>query len=334
MFIRSTLGDENAGQITSIHSLVLWPLYPAAFTLLTEKLGGNCEPDAVDLDVDFTELLEQKFNFPNTSAPITALLYLSLSKHLLAPGSSASSIELKHWFTRAAPELTASIVVEVFSIVRLLGYPPHTLVNKSLDSLVHPSDSQALNRWLLGTGNEDADANEIVCRWRCANSSYTWLSITRLRDSTASTQKADASEQRYQPSTLSNTSSYRLTWLAGPQTLKGFYDPISVTHATCGLPTETLAGTCQNEENSGNNTHQKENAMDVDQQSNFNSNRCFPPTSVHPEIPMMNSQTHLRTSRGTTQQANEECMSLQFCFKDYPKLMPNNTKRNKPWDIR
>ncbi|KAG5453821.1 hypothetical protein CSKR_113155 [Clonorchis sinensis] len=75
---------------------------------------------------------------------------------------------------------------------------------------------------LNGKNETEKEADTLECRWRCANCTYTWLSISRVR----STQVLD---QTTAPSISNNLHFYRLTWLSGPTDLEGFFEPISMS---------------------------------------------------------------------------------------------------------
>ncbi|GAA52459.1 hypothetical protein CLF_108122 [Clonorchis sinensis] len=212
-------------------NIVLIPLYPAAADQLYNSVGYS--PDhhdnkpcaQVDLDVDGVERTSDESIGNNKP---TALLCISLrnastnSSYALSTGE-----DLGRWCITFVPKVHQTKIVEFFFIACLTGHTPQALLGQTLDSFIHPSDSRHLSQWLSvdalnGKNETEKEADTLECRWRCANCTYTWLSISRVR----STQVLD---QNTAPSISNNLHFYRLTWLSGPTDLEGFFEPISMS---------------------------------------------------------------------------------------------------------
>lgn len=74
--------------------------------------------------------------------------------------------------------------------------------------------------------------SKFVCRLRCANSAYTWISMSHVCESSETTSELSSvqipigTSEKPEPITSLFTSHlYRLTWLGGPQVLTGFFKP-------------------------------------------------------------------------------------------------------------
>ncbi|KAG5453820.1 hypothetical protein CSKR_113156 [Clonorchis sinensis] len=212
-------------------NIVLIPLYPAAADQLYNSVGYS--PDhhdnkpcaQVDLDVDGVERTSDESIGNNKP---TALLCISLrnastnSSYALSTGE-----DLGRWCITFVPKVHQTKIMEFFFIACLTGHTPQALLGQTLDSFIHPSDSRHLSQWLSvdalnGKNETEKEADTLECRWRCANCTYTWLSISRV----CSTQVLD---QTTAPSISNNLHFYRLTWLSGPTDLENFFEPISMS---------------------------------------------------------------------------------------------------------
>ncbi|OON23566.1 hypothetical protein X801_00522, partial [Opisthorchis viverrini] len=213
-------------------NIVLIPLYPAASDQLHNSVSYSSEHHdnkscaQVDLDLDSVERTSDECIGNNKP---TALLCMSL-RNASTNSSCALSAgdDLGRWYITFVPKVHQTKIVEFFFIACLTGHTPQALLGQTLDSFIHPSDSRRLSQWLSadasnGKNEMEKEADTLECRWRCANCTYTWLSISRV----CSTQVLD---QRTTTQPIQNNLHfYRLTWLSGPTDLENFFDPISVS---------------------------------------------------------------------------------------------------------
>lgn len=126
---------------------MLWPMYPASMEVDRPKTLPS-----VDMDADTTSSDRNEIGSRSIGNPITALLCVAMSERVLSPQAFFERAQLRNWLVRAWPHWHRELMTELFGIVRMLGHTPQALVNQSLDSLVHPSDSSRLGRWLYKNG--------------------------------------------------------------------------------------------------------------------------------------------------------------------------------------
>ncbi|CAL8077801.1 unnamed protein product [Calicophoron daubneyi] len=205
LFLRSRLHACN---------VMLWPIAPMI-------MNRKNETPYVDIDEEHTH---DSSTLDLQYLPTTASLCIAISKHMIVSQKEMGKFELKNWFIHPWTNVDTVTKLEMFGVVGLLGYLPQYLIDRSLSEFIHPLDSHRFTEWLCSSESHKANINQrvpIICRWRCANSTYARLLISHL---CCSTRSSIETAKRTEADSPFRKHIYRLTWVDGPGNVSGFYE--------------------------------------------------------------------------------------------------------------